>query len=125
MFSCSRLELVRMPELGQERLGELHRDEEGYIRDPGDFILGRLDGDDLIWFDGGGSSKLRMKLGDVETVERTTEPHAYHVTSDGETWTYYGCSYKPDVPRLIPERTRNPILDLDAVMEYSCPELRN
>lgn len=115
-------------EAGSSLYGELKPDGERYLRDPGRYILARIETNNRInWFDiansENDSKKLWANLDEILSIERGKEPHTYVVEYQGGRITYRGSKHKPDVPKLLPERTNAPMTDIDAVLRYSIDDL--
>ncbi len=122
------LELAQMPELDLDRLGGLMPDEEGYLRDPGRYILGRYQDGRITWSDIANSEienskKVIADPGEILSIERGREPHTYVVRYQDGRITYRGFRTKPDVPRPIPERTNAAMTDIEAILRFSIDDL--
>lgn len=115
-----------MPELDLDKLGGLMPDLEGYLRDPDGYILAKYTDGKIQWFDSRGEKpRVFAKPEDIKSVERASEPHAYVVNyKDGLSIPCIGSQHKPDQIRILPEQKHAPILDLDAIIDYNCPEFK-
>ncbi len=118
------LELAQMPDFDFDKMGGLMTDLEGYLKDSNGYYFGRVFDDSVHWSDSRGeNARVITKFEDIVSVKRSRELHTYDVAlSDGTVMQCLGSLSKPGEYTIPPERKNAPFLDLNAILEYNCPD---